>query len=183
MLRNYRKSKRSLSLKIYQHVKRTSITESTNLAKDINRFHISALNVNNIETHNYYISTLFCWKYTNIFTIIGEGKKRADTYLKVGIQHRMTPSDEQKTERRRRADGKKKRKKERKKKVHPWPSTDFNFVVRKERTSRIVSTLPVNNVPSECGRRGRGGGAGERKVTVHFFPGFIFPAPNPSVCH
>lgn len=74
--------------------------------------HISALNVNNIETHNYYISTLFCWKYTNIFTIIGEGKKRADTYLKVGIQHRMTPSDEQKTERRRRADGKKKKERE-----------------------------------------------------------------------
>lgn len=50
--------------------------------------------------------------YTNIFTIIGEGKKRADTYLKVGIQHRMTPSDEQKTERRRRADGKKKKERE-----------------------------------------------------------------------
>lgn len=47
-----------------------------------------------------------------IFTIIGEGKKRADTYLKVGIQHRMTPSDEQKTERRRRVDGKKKKERE-----------------------------------------------------------------------
>lgn len=113
--------------------------------------------------------------YTNIFTIIGEGKKRADTYLKVGIQHRMTPSDEQKTERRRRADGKK-RKKERKKKVHPWPSTDFNFVVRKERTSRIVSTLPVNNVPSECGRRGRR----RRRAKSHgpFFPRLYIPRPE-----
>lgn len=93
----------------------------------------------------------------------------------------MTPSDEQKTERRRRADGKKKgrkrgRKKERKKKVHPWPSTDFNFVVRKERTSRIVSTLPVNNVPSECGRRGRG----RRRAKSHgpFFPRLYIPRPE-----
>lgn len=119
--------------------------------------------------------------YTNIFTIIGEGKKRADTYLKVGIQHRMTPSDEQKTERRRRADGKKKeRKRGRKKCIHGHPPTSTSSYVKKERPA-LFQPFPLTTSPANAG--GGGGGAGERKVTVHFFPGFIFPAPNPSVCH
>lgn len=47
----------------------------------------------------------------------------------------------------------------------------------RKNTSRIVSTLRVNNVPREYGRTRRGGGVeGKRKVTVHshpWSPGFI----------
>lgn len=173
MLRNYRKSKRSLSLKIYQHVKRTSITESTNLAKDINRFHISSLNVNNIETHNYYISTLFCCIY---FHNNRRGEEEGWYIFKGRHSASHDPFRRTKNGTASARWWEKKRKKERKKKVHPWPSTDFNFVVRKERTSRIVSTLPVNNVPSECGRRGRR----RRRAKSHgpFFPRLYIPRPE-----
>ena len=52
--------------------------------------------------------------------------------------------------------------------------------LREERTSRIVSTLPVNNVPSECGQRS--GGRGERKVTVHFFHSLLPLPPRIPQC-
>ena len=178
MLRNYRK--RSLSLKIYQHVKRTSITESTNLAKDINRFHISSLNVNNIETHNYYISTLFCCIY-EYFHNNRRGEEEG-WYIFKG-RHSASHDPFRRTK-----NGtasarwwkKKERKRERKKCIHGHPPTSTSSYVKKERPA-LFQPFPLTTSPANAG--GGGGGAGERKVTVHFFPGFIFPAPNPSVCH
>lgn len=71
------------------------------------------------------------------------------------------------------------------KKLHPWPSssTDFNFVVRKERTRpALFQPFPLTTSPAS-GRRGGGGAeeASERKVTVHFSPP-LFPAPNVPQC-
>lgn len=176
MLRNYRKSKRSLSLKIYQHVKRTSITESNESCEryqSISYLRVKCQQYWNAQLLYFHALLLKIYEY---FHNNRRGEEEGWYIFKGRHSASHDPFRRTKNGTASARWWKKKRKKERKKKVHPWPSTDFNFVVRKERTSRIVSTLPVNNVPSECGRRGRR----RRRAKSHgpFFPRLYIPRPE-----
>lgn len=181
MLRNYRKSKRSLSLKIYQHVKRTSITESNESCEryqSISYLRVKCQQYWNAQLLYFHALLLKIYEY---FHNNRRGKEEG-WYIFKG-RHSASHDPFRRTK-----NGtasarwwkKKERKRGRKKCIHGHPPTSTSSYVKKERPA-LFQPFPLTTSPANAG--GGGGGAGERKVTVHFFPGFIFPAPNPSVCH
>ena len=106
--------------------------------------------------------------FRTCFSNNGRGGRGEGRYIFKGRHSvsRMTP--EQKTGRWWKKKGRKEGRKEgRKKKLHPWPSTDFNFA-KKERPA-LFQPFPLTTSPANAGR-GAGGEASEKSRSIFSIP-------------
>ena len=107
--------------------------------------------------------------FRTYFSNNGRGGRGEGRYIFKGKHSvsRMTLSSRANKKR----DGDEKRKEERKegrkKKLHPWPSTDFNFA-KKERPA-LFQPFPLTTSPANAGRGG-GGEASEKSRSIFSIP-------------
>ena len=105
--------------------------------------------------------------FRTCFSNNGRGGRGEGRYIFKGRHSvsRMTP--EQKTGRWWKKKGRKEGRKEGRKKLHPWPSTDFNFA-KKERPA-LFQPFPLTTSPANAGRGG-GGEASEKSRSIFSIP-------------